>query len=346
MALKFQVRSTQLDAWYAAGFRDHAFIGPNNQTPIIQANATSGVFGGHHINVANEVSGTRQISYSSLDNFALATGAFSLLMRIIPNSIFTSRAQNLFEMFGANTFGFIWGLNADQKHFWLGESDEQVLIFNDPIGSGMSFTQGVPTDLWMTWDGTTGAGAIKCYQGLNGQVPTLVGTATAAIAVSSRQRAASNPMHLSGTLLFGNCDWYLNEFAVWDTQIDPISFGARTEFISAEEFEGYASSPPSESDVRLNTSYLDHGVSKTGTLEIPSLSAIKIGVSADGGTGTYDGSDRWTDPGVSNVSAGVDYRANNEDLTGIRDVVTVSLDGGEAVGDDNEGEAVFDGEDE
>lgn len=50
---------------------------------------------------------------------------------------------------------------------------------------------------------------------------------------------------------------------------------------------------------------------RTGTATIPSLANTKTGVAGYGGTGTYDGSDRWTDPGEANVANGVQYKANS-----------------------------------
>jgi hypothetical protein len=38
---------------------------------------------------------------------------------------------------------------------------------------------------------------------------------------------------------------------------------------------------------------------------------VKTGVAGDGGTGTYDGSDRWTDVGIANVRSGSVYKANS-----------------------------------
>ncbi len=54
---------------------------------------------------------------------------------------------------------------------------------------------------------------------------------------------------------------------------------------------------------------------KTGSLSgypLLALSNVKIGVDrGDTQLGTYDGSDRWTDPGESNVKSGVAYKANS-----------------------------------
>jgi hypothetical protein len=74
--------------------------------------------------------------------------------------------------------------------------------------------------------------------------------------------------------------------------------------LSVLEPAAYASA----GDVR---SGVDRGDGTTGTLVVPSLANTKVGVAGDGGTGTYDGSDRWTDPGVANVRSGTAYKAGS-----------------------------------
>lgn len=75
-------------------------------------------------------------------------------------------------------------------------------------------------------------------------------------------------------------------------------------------------SDPGEANVRLGTTY-KYGSptpNKTGTARIPSAGNVKIGYaydSSDSVTGTYDGSDRWTDPGESNVRLSTAYKANS-----------------------------------
>ncbi|OPZ92910.1 MAG: hypothetical protein BWY72_02497 [Bacteroidetes bacterium ADurb.Bin416] len=71
---------------------------------------------------------------------------------------------------------------------------------------------------------------------------------------------------------------------------------------------------PGEGNVRLSTAYKANSTSnnKTGTVVVPTAGNTKIGASTDvSGIGTYDGSDRWSDPGVSNVKNGTTYKANS-----------------------------------
>lgn len=71
---------------------------------------------------------------------------------------------------------------------------------------------------------------------------------------------------------------------------------------------------PGVAKVINDTSFGTNGTELTGTYDAPTASEVKIGsafgaLSAE--TGTYDGSDRWSDPGENNVENGVAYKANS-----------------------------------
>ncbi len=67
---------------------------------------------------------------------------------------------------------------------------------------------------------------------------------------------------------------------------------------------------PGAGNVRAGVTYGPSG-GTTGSLAVPSLADTRVGVAVDGGTGTYDGSDRWSDPGAGNVRASTPYKANS-----------------------------------
>jgi hypothetical protein len=77
---------------------------------------------------------------------------------------------------------------------------------------------------------------------------------------------------------------------------------------------------PSAGDLRLGTQLKNNStvLNLTGTLVAPSLANTKTGVSGDGGTGTYDGSDRWTAIAESKVENGYAYKSNSvtDNMTG------------------------------
>lgn len=65
----------------------------------------------------------------------------------------------------------------------------------------------------------------------------------------------------------------------------------------------------------INYKYGSTTNNRTGTLVVPPLLAVgnvKIGVDrGDGQLGIYDGSDRWSDPGINNVAFGIVWKANS-----------------------------------
>lgn len=75
-------------------------------------------------------------------------------------------------------------------------------------------------------------------------------------------------------------------------------------------------SDPGVANVRLATAYKYNSSTnnRTGTARIPGVANVKTGFvydSSDSLTGTYDGSDRWTDPGDNNVRFATVYKANS-----------------------------------
>ncbi len=71
---------------------------------------------------------------------------------------------------------------------------------------------------------------------------------------------------------------------------------------------------PGIANVRDATAYSINGVSKTGNLVVPIAGSVKTGVTYDtlsSVTGTYTGSDRWSDPGEANVRLATAYQADS-----------------------------------
>ncbi len=118
-----------------------------------------------------------------------------------------------------------------------------------------------------------------------------------------------------GRNAFGGSQAYqLNEAVFWDGVETPSTYGARTDFITASAFEGYSRTDPGVANVRNGTAYTYAGVALTGTAVIPTLANTKTGVAGDGGTGTYDGSDRWTSPLAAELLSGVQLKSNSTSL--------------------------------
>lgn len=91
--------------------------------------------------------------------------------------------------------------------------------------------------------------------------------------------------------------------------------GASTEFTFTTSSSALYTDP-GVANVRLGTTYQFNSASpnRTGTVRVPTAAQVQIGVvfdASDTVTGTYNGSDRWTDPGDNNVRVGVTYKANS-----------------------------------
>lgn len=81
--------------------------------------------------------------------------------------------------------------------------------------------------------------------------------------------------------------------------------------IGAVQRQEATSTDPGIANVRSGQGYAINGSSLTGTAAIPTAANTKTGVAVDATTGTYDGSDRWTDPTEACVKTGTPYKANS-----------------------------------
>jgi hypothetical protein len=303
MALKFQARGTQLNAYYATAFNDYAAAGNGGGgDPTIVASAGSGIFGGNLISIINTGSGKRAISWVGLDNFSL-NGAFTILMRVVPN--FTgSPAENLcLFVTGSSDGGFVSGLQirglTNGKINAIIKNNATTTLVNDDSASTVTYTSGTPIDVWITWTGASGAGTVKVYYASNGNSPSEIGSFTSSGAQSTRPIANIGSM-IVGINGFGSgSDFSINELVVWDDVQVPSSYGARTNFITASSFEGYNYSDPGITNVALGTSYIFAGSTLTGSLVAP--------VAASGTAGAVD---------INNIKETIRYVLNAANVSG------------------------------
>lgn len=191
-------------------------------------------------------------------------------------------------------------------------------------------------DIVVTWDGTTTANSLKVY--VNGSSITSQTPA----AVWSIAPFCQSQIVLGGYQSALNASrMFVNEFLIFDEVLSAGTISTefagtgRTSFYSVAAYDGLTW--PTEASTLNTQTWNEFGVGKTGTATIPSASNVKtgsglygvagsgstpsltvptlantkIGVAGDGGTGTYDGSDRWTDPGETNVKNAIAYKANS-----------------------------------
>jgi hypothetical protein len=114
------------------------------------------------------------------------------------------------------------------------------------------------------------------------------------------------------------------------TPLDEVLEGPAESTFTTAASEFYTD--PGENNVRSGTAYKFASATnnRTGNVVVPVAGQVKTGTafeSSGGTTGTYDGSDRWTDPGAGNVLLGIQYKANS--LTNNQTGTLESTDPGE-----------------
>ena len=325
MAIKFQIRGTQLNAWYATGKKGYG-VSTGNVT--VDASAISGVFGGSLLNFAT--SGPKALRYLGGENWATGVAGFTILMRIVPTFSGTPAATQALFAVGDNasrSYGGITilitsggvinvqGRNADGTTWYADQ------LYGSP--SFPTFVSGEPIDLWFRWNGQSG-NPVECYQAAPSTSPTLCGSGNAYIAGATRNAFAAGSiavgLQFMPEITTNQTNFNLNELVIWDSYETPSSYGARSNFITASEFEGYSSTDPGIANVKNAIGYTSNGVSLTGTLlesTPPAAADVRAGTNfillGATVTGLLTASDP---PDATDVREGVVYIDNGVTLTG------------------------------
>lgn len=329
MAIIFQVRGTALDAYYARFAKSAGLVyGGSTVAPAVTALTSSGIFGNSYIAKRNNLGNQRGLIYPGFSN-TWSGAPFTLLWRIIPR--WTGAPGTLMTL---STIGGYSGsglakiecsiLTSGAFRLRMSDRNQGTLTLNDTSGTYTSYVSGTPVDIMMSWDGTTGANAVKwSVEG------TEVGTVTAGQASVQAGALLRTGIQIGcGGVDSNHADWDLNEFVIWDSA-ESHTYSPRSDFYTPPSTgEGKAV----ESMVKTGQTYYDLDVftSKTGTYDgsdrwtDPGESNVKTGTAykanstSNNKTGTYDGSDRWTDLDEADVREGVPYKANSvtENKTG------------------------------
>lgn len=305
--------------------------------PLYEADANA--IGGNRFNFDRAATLNRIMAYPGRGVFS--SKPISILVRV-QFGITGGANLGLFSLdgaagFGANKFS-VYAVNNGGASF-----DIRATVTQENGSAGINnvtletFTPSTSVyyDLVWTWDGTTSANQFKYYRD---GVSKYTGTSTQAWA-TSKDSKLTDFVTVGGVSGITATRQYMNECVVWDSVIDPTSVAltsgtgslngsSRTAFVDVASFDGSSNTSPGVGNVRSGTTWYLAGVQQTGTATIPSLANTKTGVAGDGGTGTYDGSDRWTDPGEANVLLNTQYKANS--LTNNKTGTLQSTDPGEA----------------
>lgn len=307
MALKFAWRGDQLAPRYAWGLQYAEIFNQASSAGGIQS--VAGAIGGTALDLTG-LTNDRAIVFPGLNNMPTAK-TVSIVIGYIPNFSGTVTTSGLFdtgEGVGSYQGRIRLHRNGDNVLFSVGTEAGVVPFFSTSIITGMNAASSAGTrmDLVFTLDFSDGANSFKGFRD-GSLVVTQTGASTYATA------ATRNPM-FQPFMMFGACsdiqvgpDCYVDEILIFDHILDPST---EVPFFDGTSGRGYYTATAS-----------NIGAS-------PTAGQLKTGEVVQTVTGTYDGSDRWTDPGESNVLTGVTYKANSltENKTGTLDAVTIVTD--------------------
>lgn len=330
MALVFAVRANSLNARYSSGTN----VGFGT-TSTVTSSADAGALSGSLIDLTAATN--KSLIYNGKAN-AGESRAFSVLLRLKSNYTGFANIRTLFQLGmgrgGTGPFLEFWHANATGNITAFGNNEANTRTFNSATFGSWNPTSGQYFDLFFSWDGTTTASAAKFYIDA-----VSLGNVTAGAALTSSWKSDYfNPIHLGSTQDVTTSNYFLDEFVIWDSVEVPTNItlvsgaggslngASRTSLVDCVSIDKSSWTTLAASNIRLSSTQTQAGATVTGTLASPALSDIKIGVAGDGGTGTYDGSDRWTDAGVTNVRLSTAYKANStsNNRTGTLDLPATS----------------------
>lgn len=345
--IKFALHGDSLLAYLhsGAGKQGYSYTPINYATPAA-SEADAGAIGGSRLTFDTAQNDIRGWVWPGFTNASL-TGKFSILARVKCPAATPANNTFLFAIGGFTGLGggsptsaVGLSLNADNTlriHLW---NNRNAQIFSN--SSFGSWTPSISTwyDIVLTWDGTTGANKVKLY--IDG---VSFGTKTATAAAADGNGNFTQACILLGAPIVSGYrgDVLINEFVVWDDEIDPTSGGlnlagaGRASFVSTSGLvlDPNSSTDPGEANVRNATGYTISGVAKTGTMIAASAATTKHGVAADDGTGTYRGADLWTAVDASNLARDVSVLQDGSTVVGTLDNVTNEISEAVLVGQDN-----------
>lgn len=307
----------------------NARYSPDNLTPGV-VNGTSGTapplyeadaaaIGGNRFNLGNSSAQVRSLNYACGGVFNTKTISILIRAQVLSSALLGMYDINSEPNVAPNRFAFYQNASV-----WK-------CVINDKNGVSVSSSPSLATqapdtthyaDFVLTWDGTTTANAIKFWYNASN-----LGNATGSVAWANPQDPTLSKYINIGSVNGGvtSAFMYVNEMVIWNYVINPTSVAlvsgigslngsSRTSFVDVTSFSGTTSTDPGIANVRNATAYTINGVALTGNVVVPTVSQVKTGVTYDtlsSLTGTYDGSDRWSDPGVSNVRLSTAYQANS-----------------------------------
>jgi hypothetical protein len=328
MGVIFSLRSDDASFYpYQTAGRKTPFVYGASTAPTRDADANS--IGGYRYNFDQAAADKKCLHYDWC--YSGENRARTVLVRVLFNTLPSAAGGLVSFQLGHNymtlshyLFEVIYSYISSARRIATYITDEANASICSTASNSVTYVQDQWHDLVVQWDGSGGANSIKYY--LDGAAVSTVSP------TSSRDWPATFPDYAHKVLTIGSCvngintRCYINEVVVWDNTFDVtaavtlttgtgvLSGSTRSYFVAATAQDGGNTTDPGESNVRNGTSYYVLGIQKTGNVVIPADNTVKTGTTFEHNsehTGTYDGSDRWTDPGEANVRDGTAYKANS-----------------------------------
>ncbi len=320
MAVVFSVRGT-LAARYSTG----SAFGFGTDT-VVTTGADAGALSGNL--VALTTNSGKALIFDGKGNCG-ESRAFSILLRFKANYTGAPTANRvLFQLgLGKGSLGpyvEFWHSVTTGNITGFGNNQLDARTFNSAsFGAWTGITSGTYYDFVFTWDGTTTANAAKVYIDA-----TLLGQVTAGQALTASWKSEYfNPIIIGSGSDVTVSNYSLDEFVIWDSVIDPtavalvsgtgsLNGASRTSLVDAAAVDAsvwtalaaskiqnaqtqtqagivvtgtLVSTDPGIANVRSGTGYTIESAALTGTLDLPSIADVKLGVQFDNTTktGTY-----------------------------------------------------------
>lgn len=329
-ARRFEWRASNLtQAYIAHGDREcERFLTDEADRGTLLASPETGKFGGVALDITSNLATKSFFCPMGVNFWPNGSTEGSLFMAFIPR-FSTNAKRSLFRISGANNLPSMMfytngALATSVIHYAIINQNNDV-SYSDTASTGTAvITQNVINTFGVNVKWSPVSGPDQRYMRLNLNGTQVSNLSPAAFAMNDTGAATIYPA-LWPSLVFGHngslpSDMWLQWFFL---TTDIIDFTASqwlpanlTDYIADDTYpSGFwagNSTDPGVGNVRLSTAYTINGVAKTGTVTVPTAANTKTGVAVDvSDTGTYTGSDRWSDPAIANVSVGVQYKADS-----------------------------------
>lgn len=268
MSLRFQVRSTQLNAYYAVmnNISSTMVEGLGTSPPYVLADGASSTFGGVVIKRATAGETLIGLYWNGYTNY-LASPALTVLMRIVPRySGVQANTQPLLstsDSYMSERSGFYSDLDTNGCLALSFISQLNGGISSPRGRSSILMQSGIPVDIGFSWTGTNVANNFKI---------SVDGSVTDTLSIGANSPIDCGMVRginfgFAGSLgnKFSNFD--INELVIWDDVEDMTQWAGRTGFISAPNFDGATNSDPGPNNILYGTPYTISGVKETGVLQ-------------------------------------------------------------------------------